>query len=257
MFDIIKIGEKGIHDTRFCADRPNGYTVYLILLVRSRAQLWMNDEWIQVQPDSAIVFQPDQPHRYRADDEDYMDSWMWANFQPSLLDAGFPYGAPVNLSHPEAYYSLFHILCNAYFSTTPRREMIIDNLGSAFLQMLSDEVDDIPHSDLYYTLVRIRREIYNHPEYDWNVPGMARKAAVSTGYLQKIYKEFFGITCNNEIISSRIQAARELLNSTNLSVEDIAQTCGYQNTEHFIRQFRSYTGYTPGHYRMLIRCGQV
>ena len=49
--------------------------------------------------------------------------------------------------------------------------------------------------------------------------------------------------------TARVQAAEELLVSSADSVERIAARCGYNNTEHFIRQFRARTGTTPTGYR--------
>ena len=46
----------------------------------------------------------------------------------------------------------------------------------------------------------------------------------------------------------RPEFAREFLLAAD-SVERIAARCGYNNTEHFIRQFRARTGTTPTDYR--------
>ena len=55
------------------------------------------------------------------------------------------------------------------------------------------------------------------------------------------------------MIDSRIQAASELLTSTRKSIEEVAEICGYHNTEHFVRQFRKKNGITPAKYRK--NCG--
>ena len=44
------------------------------------------------------------------------------------------------------------------------------------------------------------------------------------------------------------QVEKDLVSSAD-SVERIAARCGYNNTEHFIRQFRARTGTTPTGYR--------
>ena len=80
---------------------------------------------------------------------------------------------------------------------------------------------------------------------------MANSIHISEGYLQSIYKHFFNTTCIADVINSRIQTASELLISTNKSIEEIAETCGYQNTEHFIRQFKKSIGITPAKYRKI------
>ena len=58
-----------------------------------------------------------------------------------------------------------------------------------------------------------------------------------------------------DVIAARIRRAEELLVSTETGVEGVARACGYQNVEHFCRQFRSRTGRTPLQCRRGSRAG--
>lgn len=114
------------------------------------------------------------------------------------------------------------------------------------------ESDIREYPPLYYPLVSLREKIYAFPQQNWNVPAMAKELGISAGYLHVIYKHFFGVTCIGDVVRSRIQTACELLSSTNRTVEEIAQLCGYRYTEHFVRQFKARMGITPAKYR---KCG--
>jgi AraC-like DNA-binding protein len=50
-----------------------------------------------------------------------------------------------------------------------------------------------------------------------------------------------------------MQAARELLLTTNQNAYQIALAIGYQNESHFFRQFRHYHDTTPRNWRKLQR----
>ncbi len=78
---------------------------------------------------------------------------------------------------------------------------------------------------------------------------MADSLHISNGYLHTQYKNIFHTTCMKDVIHSRISNACELLSATQHSIEEIALSCGYHNTEHFIRQFKKEVGTTPSHYR--------
>ena len=78
---------------------------------------------------------------------------------------------------------------------------------------------------------------------------MAQYVKLGTRSLQKFYKNFFGITCINEVILSRTNRAKLLLLRTTKSISEISQQCGYNNWEHFSRQFKSREGMTPTQYR--------
>jgi AraC family transcriptional regulator of arabinose operon len=52
-----------------------------------------------------------------------------------------------------------------------------------------------------------------------------------------------------DVINSRIEHAKYLLTTTDISVKQIAQLCGYNNENHFMRQFKEITGITPTKFR--------
>jgi iron complex transport system substrate-binding protein len=53
----------------------------------------------------------------------------------------------------------------------------------------------------------------------------------------------------DDLIRARIDSARHMLLYTDQTISSIAEAVGYANQTHFIRQFKQYTGSTPGQYR--------
>lgn len=53
----------------------------------------------------------------------------------------------------------------------------------------------------------------------------------------------------DDVINSRIRLAKEYLMHCTHTVTEIATLCGYNNVEHFCRQFKQVTGYTPSKFR--------
>jgi AraC-like DNA-binding protein len=47
----------------------------------------------------------------------------------------------------------------------------------------------------------------------------------------------------------RVEAARDMLRKTDLSVTEIAIRCGYSTSQYFSTVFRKYTGTTPTQFR--------
>ena len=43
--------------------------------------------------------------------------------------------------------------------------------------------------------------------------------------------------------------AKQLLKTTDLRINEVASSCGYQNSTHFMRQFKEKTGISPSEYR--------
>lgn len=249
MIELIKIGENTIHDSTFQVDRPNGYPVYLLLFVKTSGHFFIDGQWITTEPNVAFLFKPGQTHRYYANGDSYIDSWAHISFQSSLLSEHFPFGQPITIHNPKDYDELFHIICNEFYGSKPHRDSILDSLLSAMLEKLSDESDTVEYPAIYYDLSNVRKHIYNNPDKEHSIERIAHDLGISVGYFHSLYRRFFNTTCINDVIKGRIQSAAEYLRSTDLSIEDISARCGYNHTEHFIRQFKKEYGVTPNKYR--------
>lgn len=78
---------------------------------------------------------------------------------------------------------------------------------------------------------------------------LAQRFHYSVPYLSRLIKKNTGTTFVQAVQALRLQYAAEQLECTNLSVGDIADDCGYEGSEHFIRIFRKHFGTTPLQYR--------
>lgn len=71
----------------------------------------------------------------------------------------------------------------------------------------------------------------------------------SISVLSKMIKQTTGFTFQELLIYKRCQKAAVLLSDTDLSVEHIIATVGYENQSHFYRIFKKQYGMTPKQYR--------
>ena len=95
----------------------------------------------------------------------------------------------------------------------------------------------------------LRDDIFSHPEKEWNVEAITHSIGLSKSHFHRIYRELFGTSCKEDIITSRMDKVKWLLDNTSLSIAQISEQCGYSNNSHFIRQFSSRMGITPSAYR--------
>lgn len=98
-------------------------------------------------------------------------------------------------------------------------------------------------------LKKLRREIHKAPELDWNLTELAKQLNISKSYVQKLYKEHFGISYIDDLLEARIGMAKQLLITTDLRISEVASSCGYQNATHFMRQFKDKVGMSPSDFR--------
>ena len=68
-------------------------------------------------------------------------------------------------------------------------------------------------------------------------------------YFSTLFKKSFGISFTEYINKKRVNAAVELLITTNLSIENICHMVGLSDKKHFYDIFKKYIGSTPGELR--------
>ena len=91
----------------------------------------------------------------------------------------------------------------------------------------------------------------HYAEKEAKVPALAARAALSTCYYLRKFKEYHGVTPHQYLQSVRLRAAKEQLTVTAHSIKQIAEDCGFCSTSHFIMAFRKNTGLTPLQFRIL------
>jgi len=102
---------------------------------------------------------------------------------------------------------------------------------------------------LFEKLCQLQAEIRSHPENEWHIDEIAENLHISRGHLQKSYKQFFGSGIIETVISLRMEKAKNLLISTEKSITEIAELCGYTSYIYFTKQFRKAESLTPSAYR--------
>ena len=79
--------------------------------------------------------------------------------------------------------------------------------------------------------------------------GLAKLLQLSPGYLSALFHRETGSTLAGHINERRMKAALQLLASTRLQVQTVAQLSGFTDPNYFSRQFRRFYGLTPLQYR--------
>lgn len=78
---------------------------------------------------------------------------------------------------------------------------------------------------------------------------LAQKFGLNEFYMGQIFKKTTGTNIANYLNTKRIEAAKQLIVSTESKIIDIAFHVGFDNLTYFYRQFRKQTGLTPNEYR--------
>jgi len=141
------------------------------------------------------------------------------------------------------------VTCTAVFGSSESSE--IERMVDETVQFLTDrkkaaESNYIDYRELIY---RLRRNIVSQPQRDWEIENISHDIGISKSHLQRLYKLLFSTSIKDDVINSRIKRAMQLLEHTDMRIAEIAEQCGYNNENHFMRQFKEKTGMTAAQFR--------
>ncbi len=81
------------------------------------------------------------------------------------------------------------------------------------------------------------------------LPQVARKAGFSVPTFSRVFRRATGTSFLPYVRGLRVEHAKSLIATTPMSIDQIAQACGFQSQHHLIRSFKKATNQTPGAYR--------
>lgn len=246
------------HNADFCIERENGYNGLQLLLIQSRARVIISDVSYNVKPNTAFLIDTAVPHCLYADGEEYMDDWL--RFQVSieerrdLEEREVPINIPIYLESDDTIELLIKVACRLFENEVVDKSKVQHNILMTILLYLSGVGKKAPtEKRIPYEaeLRKLRKEIYDNPGVERTSPQIAKELNLSVGYLNKIYNDLFGTSYMKDVFSSRMEYAQTLLLTTDKQVNEIAELCGYNSSEHFSRYFKKYSCMSPLQYRAL------
>ena len=89
----------------------------------------------------------------------------------------------------------------------------------------------------------------NYCDNAMSLEQLADEFNLNLTYVSHFFKEQIGENFSDYITGRRIEKAKELLRSTDLTVSEIAIKVGYANSAGLIKNFKKIENSTPGKYR--------
>ncbi len=251
--NIRSVGWNCVYDSDYTFFQQSEKGGFLLLLARSEVSIGGD-----IFPaNTLVIFDGCEDIVYSAVGECLVCDWIYfdAAGDSDITDiADIPYNMPLVYTDWEFISQLIRNITTEFYSTNSRRNKIIDLMLKTLIIRCSEngynrEIIQSAAEPHYSSLIALRERIYRNPQMKWNVDSMAAVVNMSRSYFQHVYREIFGVSCMTDVINGKIEKAKEILNETSCTVSQVAAMCGYDNEEHFMRQFKKIVGVTPTGYR--------
>lgn len=93
------------------------------------------------------------------------------------------------------------------------------------------------------------RLLHQQPWYSWTLTELCSRAGISKSLLSEKFAELIGLSPIAYLTSWRLQIASHWLLESSMTVEKVAERCGYESVPAFSKAFKRHFGVSPGAFR--------
>ena len=167
-------------------------------------------------------------------------------------------GGYVGSSEKRSGFALKYGFCEAKLERLAKEELIFDvpdfelvktlilPLSSMLTLYIEKNSVSLAEENLHGKILSIIHTGYTRK---LTVSEIAAACHYSTSCINRYFKEKSGETINEYLTKTRMKKARQLLLNSEMSIEDIAASTGFSDTNYFISSFSRFYGLPPKKYK--------
>ena len=211
---------------------------------------------MKVSAGSIIFLFPDEWHTYKPSKSKGWDEY-WIGFNgetmEKLVQNGFisKNNPVINIGFNEQIVALFKQgieVCS--FQKTAYQQMLAGITGNLISYIFYIEKNNLFRDKEAVMLIeKARMLMREESELNSSPQLIAKKLNLSYSWFRRIFKQYTGLSPAQYMMEIKIQKSKEMLNSSTMSIKEIAYTLNFQNVSYFVTFFKSRTGIPPGDYR--------
>jgi len=124
-------------------------------------------------------------------------------------------------------------------------------LESRLASLASAWLNELDQAAGYSRLVQdvIKYIALHYRNADLDLPMIGNQMHMSSAHLGMLFKQETGVTIKQYLSDYRLEAAKKLVASEHLHMNEIAGMCGYASASYFAKVFKTATGMSPLEYR--------
>lgn len=245
-----------IAERDYMVKRETHESYLLIYTLRGSGLVSSNGAEFELSEGSAVALNCRMPHMYKSIENEW--EFIWIHFNGAcagaVLEIAFA-GAPAATEIQNT--SDFTARAKALIAALSENDIITSLRLSSMMHTL---INIMAQSSLVSARGGIRREysseIDNAAEYirrcyadQISIDDIMSGIHISKYHFIRLFSRKMGSTPYSYLTNYRINESKTMLRTTDKTVAEISELCGFTDTSNFISQFKRHTGQTPLQYR--------
>ncbi len=235
--------------------RPFGRKDYQLIIISKGGAIFLhNGEEIILSGGEMILIPPFERNEYRY--TDYVDA-MWIHFTGTAAEKILhQYSIKPFHKYRISDTTHFFVYADKIVKEFQLHKVGFMNNCSGYLlniltlakrridnELLADTQRTVP--DLTLAIEEMQTDFSKNA----NLTAYAEMFNISVSYFIHLFTQQFGVSPYKYLLNTRMSQAKYLLTETNMHINDIAESVGYDDPFYFSRIFKKHTGTSPSIYR--------
>ena len=249
-----------IEDKDFSTCAPCGRLDSYVLILFHTKILFSYDgkEYFSMGKNSLIVYPPYHCQAYKGDDTSFLNSFIGFSIDKEYFSRfKFPLDVIFNISpaYEERILNLIDkisFIINTTYDLDKRKNVpyMIDEVFALVERAYLESIKAEPSTASTHSLFSdIRHKMLNDP-LAFPVKKMVEMSGYSATYFGICYQKYFGVKPIIERQQQVVRIIREYLETTNYSLEKIAELCSIGSVSYLIKMFTKFEHITPHQYKL-------
>ncbi len=159
----------------------------------------------------------------------------------------------INVS--DSLKTLYHSFFSYLKQDKKTSQKIIELKFREMMLNICSDPNNTSFKDVLYTISKnidntIEQIMEEQYIYNLNVDEFARLCGRSISTFKRDFKKLYNTTPGKWLIRKRLDLARNLILTTDFTIQQICYDCGFESDSHFIRSFKKLFGMTPKQWRI-------
>jgi AraC-like DNA-binding protein len=231
----------------------------IIYITKGRGIFETNQRTHVVVPGSVMLVLPGVRHFYKPE---YDVGWTeyWVGFkgphadrlrEQGFLSAKKPlYEVGLQNSLLSIYGQIFELVQNQQPLYQVRASSLVLTL---IAEILAHERKTVQHSNSETLVEKAKFFMEENITREVDLNGFGEMLGVSTSHLNSVFKSYTAMTPYQYFISIKIRKAKEMLESGDWSIKEVAFRLGFDDQYYFSRLFKKKTGISPSRWGAFVR----
>lgn len=140
---------------------------------------------------------------------------------------------------------LYPLYCTYDFETWQVAFAYLNELTKIIFALSQDSLPDSAQK----LVSSIKDYVHSHLSSNLTLAALSDVVNYNSAYVSRVFKQTSGINLSSYIITCRVNAAKELLQTTQDSISSIAEKVGFDTSQYFSMVFQKQVGLSPSKFR--------